>query len=107
MVAERFTGTSVRRKEDPRILSGRGNYVADVELPGMLHATFLRSPFAHARIRSIDASAARHAPGVIAVYTGDDLAPLVDRGPSRHRLEVSTSRARASCRCHRQGQAGR
>src|SRR5687767_1751997 len=80
VIAERFTGTSVRRKEDPRILSGRGNYVADVDLPGMLHATFLRSPVAHARIRSIDAGAARHAPGVIAVYTGDDLAPLVEAG---------------------------
>ena len=43
-IAERFTGTSVRRKEDPRILTGRGNYVADVELPRMLHTTFLRSP---------------------------------------------------------------
>jgi carbon-monoxide dehydrogenase large subunit len=80
VIAERFTGTSVRRKEDPRILSGRGNYVADIEMPGMVHATFLRSPFAHARIRGIDADAARQAPGVIAVYTGDDLAPLVDAG---------------------------
>ena len=80
VIAERFTGTSVRRKEDPRILSGRGNYVADVELPGMLHATFLRSPFAHALIRNIDASAARQATGVVAVYTGDDMAPLVIAG---------------------------
>ena len=80
VIAERFTGTSVRRKEDPRILSGRGNYVADVELPNMLHATFLRSPVAHARIRRIDASAARHAPGVVALYTGADLAPLVVAG---------------------------
>src|SRR5205814_5245480 len=78
VIAERFTGTSVRRKEDARILTGRGNYVADIELPRMLHATFLRSPFAHAHIRGIDASAARQALGVIAVYTGDDLAPLVD-----------------------------
>jgi len=80
VIAERFTGTSVRRKEDARILTGRGTYVADIELPDMLHATFLRSPVAHARIRSIDASAARHAPGVIAVYTGADLAPLVVAG---------------------------
>jgi carbon-monoxide dehydrogenase large subunit len=80
VIAERFTGTAVRRKEDPRILSGRGNYVADIELPGMLHATFLRSPFAHARIRHIDASEARRAPGVVAVYTGEDLAPFVDIG---------------------------
>src|SRR3954452_17320604 len=82
-IAERFTGTSVRRKEDSRILSGRGNYVADIDLPGMLHAAFLRSPVAHARIRSVDASAAREAPGVVAVYTGADLEPLVSLGPLR------------------------
>ena len=80
-IAERFTGTSVRRKEDPRILTGRGSYIADMELPGMAHASFLRSPFAHARIRSIDVSAARQAPGVIAVYTGADIEPLVQSGP--------------------------
>jgi carbon-monoxide dehydrogenase large subunit len=80
-IAERFTGSSVRRREDPRILTGRGNYIADLQLPGMLHAAFLRSPFAHARIRSIDASEARNAPGVVAVYTGADLEPLVEAGP--------------------------
>lgn len=55
VIAERYTGSSVRRKEDPRILTGRGNYIADVQLPGMIHASFLRSPFPHARIGSIDA----------------------------------------------------
>ena len=80
-IAERFTGSSVRRKEDPRILTGRGNYIADVQVAGMLHASFLRSPIAHARITSIDVSAAREAAGVIAVYTGDDMEQLVSSGP--------------------------
>jgi aerobic carbon-monoxide dehydrogenase large subunit len=81
VIAERYTGASVRRKEDPRILTGRGNYIADVTMPGMTHAAFLRSPFPHARIRSIDASEAREAPGVVAVFTGADMEPLVSSGP--------------------------
>ncbi|HEY2304164.1 MAG TPA: xanthine dehydrogenase family protein molybdopterin-binding subunit [Acidimicrobiales bacterium] len=81
VIAERYTGSSVRRKEDPRILTGRGNYIADVQLPGMIHASFLRSPFPHARIGSIDASAARDAPGVVAVYTGNDMESHVSPGP--------------------------
>ena len=62
-IAERFTGASVKRSEDPRILTGTGYYVDDVRLPDMLHATFVRSPFAHARITSIDVTEARRAPG--------------------------------------------
>jgi carbon-monoxide dehydrogenase large subunit len=81
VMAERYTGASVRRKEDPRILTGRGNYIADVTMPGMAHAAFLRSPFPHARILSIDASEARNAPGVVAVFTGADMEPLVSSGP--------------------------
>ncbi len=80
-IAERFTGASVKRSEDPRILTGAGHYVDDVRLPGMLHATFVRSPFAHARITSIDVTEARKAPGVIAVLTGEDLETLTVRGP--------------------------
>ena len=72
----RFVGSKVRRVEDRRILTGRGRYVDDVQLPGMLHAAFLRSPFAHARILGIDVSAARELPGVVAVFTGDDVAAL-------------------------------
>ena len=64
------------RVEDQRILTGQGHYIDDLQLPGMLHAAFLRSPFAHARITSIDASPALTAPGVVAVYTGEDLRPL-------------------------------
>ena len=54
IAAERYTGASVKRSEDPRILTGRASYVDDVELPGMLHAAFVRSPMAHARILSVD-----------------------------------------------------
>jgi aerobic carbon-monoxide dehydrogenase large subunit len=66
-------GQSIKRKEDDRFLQGRGNYVDDVKLPGMLHMAILRSPFAHAHIRSIDTSRAKDAPGVVAVVTGADL----------------------------------
>src|SRR5487761_1898170 len=66
-------GQSVRRKEDARFLTGAGQYTDDVTLPNQTHAYFLRSPHAHAKIRSIDTSKARAAPGVVAVYTGADL----------------------------------
>ena len=69
----RLVGANVPRVEDRRILTGRGHYVDDIQLPHMLHATFLRSPLAHARITGLDATGARQAPGVIAVYTGDDM----------------------------------
>jgi aerobic carbon-monoxide dehydrogenase large subunit len=70
----RGIGHSVKRKEDDRFIRGRGNYVDDVNLPGMLHMAVLRSPFAHAQIGSIDASAAEALPGVVAVVTGELLA---------------------------------
>jgi aerobic carbon-monoxide dehydrogenase large subunit len=67
-------GASVKRKEDPRFLTGSGTYTDDVALPGQTYAYFLRSPHAHARIRSIETGKARAAPGVAAVFTGADLA---------------------------------
>ena len=67
-------GSSVKRKEDHRFVTGKGKYVDDINRPGQAHAFFLRSPHAHAAIKSIDASAALEAPGVVAVFTGDDLA---------------------------------
>ena len=67
-------GHSVRRKEDDRFIQGAGRYLDDVVLPGMLHMAILRSPVAHARIRSIDASEAQAMPGVVAVVTGELLA---------------------------------
>jgi len=67
-------GQPVPRTEDPRLLTGRGRYTADISLPGEAHAVFLRSPHAHAEIRGIDIEAAREGPGVLAVYTGADVA---------------------------------
>ncbi len=67
-------GESIKRKEDGRFLRGKGNYVDDHVLPGMLHMSILRSPHAHARIKSIDTSAAGAKPGVIAVVTGELMA---------------------------------
>jgi carbon-monoxide dehydrogenase large subunit len=67
-------GESIKRKEDARFLRGKGNYVDDVVLPEMLYMTILRSPHAHARIKSIDASEASKVPGVIAVVTGELMA---------------------------------
>ncbi len=64
----------LRRKEDARFIRGQGTYVDDIVLPGMLHGAILRSPLAHARITSVDASAARAHPAVVAVLTGADLA---------------------------------
>ncbi len=66
-------GASVRRKEDPRFLRGDGRYVDDIRLPGMLHAAFVRSPHAHAKIRSVKTDAARRLPGVAHVFAFADL----------------------------------
>lgn len=68
-----FVGQSVKRVEDDRLLRGNGKYVADVSPEGVLHATFLRSPMAHARITAIDTTEARRAKGVRAVFTGEDI----------------------------------
>ncbi len=73
-VGARAIGARVLRAEDPRILTGRGRYVDDVVLPDMLHAAFKRSTVPHGRLRSVDVAAARAMPGVVAVYTGEDLA---------------------------------
>src|SRR5438477_6641794 len=69
-------GCKRKRVEDIRFTQGRGNYVDDVKLPGMLYGDFVRSPFGHARIKSIDTSAAKALPGVVAVLTAADLKPL-------------------------------
>jgi carbon-monoxide dehydrogenase large subunit len=71
-----MVGRPMRRKEDPRLLTGRGKYAADFKLPGMLHAAVLRSPHAHARLGAIRPKAALVLPGVVAVVTGDDLADI-------------------------------
>src|ERR1700733_8584753 len=81
IAAERYTGASIKRSEDPRILTGRGRYVDDLKLPGMLHAAFVRSPLAHGRVLSVDVSAAQALPGVVAVLTGADLEAMTVPGP--------------------------
>jgi carbon-monoxide dehydrogenase large subunit len=70
----KYFGAAVRRREDPRFLRGEGRFVDDVSLPGLLHGAYLRSPHAHARLRSIDTARARGMPGVVAVFTHADLA---------------------------------
>jgi aerobic carbon-monoxide dehydrogenase large subunit len=76
-VAPRYAGTRVPRVEDTRLLTGHGTFVDDIARPGMLHACFVRSPFARARINGIDVSAAVALPGVVAVFAARDLNPDV------------------------------
>ncbi|MFN8594233.1 MAG: xanthine dehydrogenase family protein molybdopterin-binding subunit [Thermomicrobiales bacterium] len=73
---ERFVGKPLRRREDPKLITGDGNFLDDIRLPGMAHAAVLRSPIAHGKIRRIDTSRAKRMPGVIAVFTGEDLADV-------------------------------
>lgn len=80
-MATRVFGAPIKRNEDPRLLTGRALFVDDVELPGMLHAAFLRSAYAHARIKSIDVSQALERKGVAAVYTAADLGDYWKPGP--------------------------
>src|SRR2546428_4254992 len=75
-MSERLLGARVRRREDERLLTGHGRYVADVTLPGMLHVAVHRSPHAHARIVRIEAAAARRRPGVVHVLVPTDVAAL-------------------------------
>ncbi|PWS36127.1 xanthine dehydrogenase [Falsiroseomonas bella] len=77
----RQIGRPLTRNEDPRLLTGRALFVDDVELPGMLHAAFLRSPHARAAIRSIDTDAAKARAGVVAVITAEDLGEYWQPGP--------------------------
>ena len=69
----KMLGARVTRLEDPRLLTGRGSYTDDFHLPGMLEAALVRSPHSHAKIRSIDTTAAKAQPGVVAIYTAADL----------------------------------
>jgi carbon-monoxide dehydrogenase large subunit len=72
-VTEKYIGKPMTRTEDPRLLTGQALFVDDVQIPGMLHAAFLRSDYAHARVVSLDVSAAREMPGVVAVFTAEDM----------------------------------
>lgn len=78
---DRFIGKALPRREDARLLTGRGQFVADLKLPDMLHAVFVRSSVAHGRIRSVDLSSAAAAPGVVMVMSGADLLQLLPPVP--------------------------
>jgi aerobic carbon-monoxide dehydrogenase large subunit len=72
-VTMKYIGKRIQRNEDPRLLTGQALFVDDVNIPGMLHVAFMRSDYAHARLKSVDVSAARNRPGVVAVYTAQDM----------------------------------
>ncbi len=105
-MSTRTFGQRIRRNEDPQLLTGRALFVDDVDLPDMAHVAFLRSPFAHARILSIDAQRAREREGVFAVYTAEDLGdywqpgpllvppPPIERCTFRHRCQVPLAKTK-------------
>ena len=74
VASDRLFGKAIKRREDPRFITGRGQYVDDLKLPGMTYAAFVRSPHAHAKIRKIDTAAAARHPAVVAIFTGKDMA---------------------------------
>jgi aerobic carbon-monoxide dehydrogenase large subunit len=80
-MTQKHVGRRMTRTEDPRLLTGQALFVDDVQMPGMLHAAFLRSDYAHARLVSIDVSAARERPGVVAVFTAEDMGDDWKHGP--------------------------
>jgi carbon-monoxide dehydrogenase large subunit len=77
----KLIGKRIKRNEDPRLLTGQALFVDDVELPGMLHAAFLRSEYAHARLKGVDVSAALERPGVVAAFTAEDMGDAWSPGP--------------------------
>jgi aerobic carbon-monoxide dehydrogenase large subunit len=86
---EKFVGGGVPRKEDPALVTGRANWTDNIKLPGMLHAVFMRSPYAHAKITSVDVSAAKEQPGVVAVFSGADLDDEYEKHPRENPAAVT------------------
>ena len=80
-MSTRYIGKRLKRNEDPKLLTGQALFTDDVHLPGMLHVAFLRSDYAHGRIKSIDTSFAKDVPGVVAIYTAEDLGDYWQPGP--------------------------
>src|SRR5215470_15575482 len=101
-------GASVARLEDVPLVTGRGLFAADVTFPDALHMRVVRAPVAHGRIVKVDTSAARSAPGVVAVWTIDDIgsaANRLSRRPRRaaHSISATAARALARTLCRRAG----
>ncbi len=82
MAVSRLFGASIKRREDPRLITGRATYTDDLRFPGLTYAQIVRSPHAHARIRRVDVEAARRHPGVIAAFTGRDLLGVINPIPT-------------------------
>src|SRR6185503_5542807 len=80
-MADTYVGKRIKRTEDPRLIKGLAHYVDDIRLPDTLHVAFVRSIYAHARITGIDTTEAMKIPGVVAVYTGKDIAEKVGPVP--------------------------
>src|SRR6184192_4109831 len=80
-MTNKYVGQRLKRTEDPRLIKGLAHYVDDVGLPGTLHVAFVRSMYAHARISGIDTTEALKVPGVVAVYTGKDIATKIGPVP--------------------------
>ena len=89
MVMSKMVGATVKRKEDPRLITGSSTYVDDIQLPGMLHLIIVRSPYAHAILNGVDVEAAKRAPGVVAVITADDLPQYMKNAETEAKGETS------------------
>src|ERR1700682_2233551 len=87
MTRARLIGSAVKRVEDPRLITGAGTYIGDLSPTGMLHAEFVRSQYANARINHVDTSAALAMPGVVAVFTGADVNAKVNPLPGASNQE--------------------
>jgi len=92
--ASKYIGKPLKRKEDPRLIQGLAHYVDDLQLAGMLHAGFVRSPHAHAQIKSVDATRAMSAPGVVAVLTAEDVRGQIGMVPCAAQLAEMKQAAR-------------
>jgi carbon-monoxide dehydrogenase large subunit len=93
-MSTKFIGKPLKRKEDPRLIQGISHYVDDLQLADMHYAAFLRSPYAHAKIRSVDLSKARHAPGVVLALSGADVDGAVQAVPCAAQIPDMKSAAR-------------
>src|SRR5579871_5038271 len=104
---EKLVGKRIRRREDPRLITGTATYVEDIQMPGMHYAAIVRSPHAAARIRSVSIKDAAAAPGVVAVFTGQDTANVgpVPCGASLPGLRVPDHRILATDRVYYVGHA--
>jgi carbon-monoxide dehydrogenase large subunit len=108
--AQKYVGGGVLRKEDPELLTGQARFIDDLTFPGMLWLYVVRSPFAHARISSVDTSAAKAMPGVVAAWSGIDLADewqgsLPCAWPVTEDIKMPTHWPVAKDEVHHQGEA--